>query len=629
MEDRMAHIITENGITCNFDLNSGVLQGNTSSPIKFRFAINPLLVMLEIEPQISLPPEIDFELHDTDEPADTESAFADDIDVYMESEPTALTATKNILDSFYNTSSLKINANKTKLCIVGRPASPEFTQCAENFGFSFVTEFTMLGITFDHKLENMNQNIDKCIRKMNNIRNFFAFFNLTLPGKIYICKSYILPQISYVGSILTFSDDYIEIIENLIYNFVNQHETVARSKIFSEPQEGGLGIPKIKPFLQSLDCLLFKKSLFIKDTWSTQLRNFAVKNDKFYFAKNCNIEDNPILHRIINSYTQFSLSFWLNHNNVHDMRIFNNIHIRDSLGQKITKRMFARNTWENFGDNIIKLKIKNILKEDKSFPTHAELNTLTNINFDNMDYWYLNQVFTNCLEDLKIKINLDCTVSLQRFMMNKDLKSKDFRVFLRKDIPKINEIATTIHRYNWAGVNPVDSLREIYFQSVWKTSYLPIDVRDFSLRFVNNYIKLNANIGRWDPTQTQDCTFCTQSYVVLGAAKEKYPHFFGICNITKPFATSYFNGFLEKIHFDFSIEWLLLGAPSVLNKNLAEIIIIEIMFLNFFLYRCRNKKKKPLLNDFHNFMSWNRKILLKNNAYKRNFKRLNFVFDNG
>ena len=149
------------------------------------------------------------------------------------------------------------------------------------------------------------------------------------------------------------------------------------------------------------------------------------------------------------------------------------------------------------------------------------------------------------------------------------------------------------------------------------------------MRFVNNYIKLNANIGRWDPTQTQDCTFCTTNHVVLGAAKEKYPHFFGTCNITQNFATSYFNEFLEKIHFNFSIEWLLLGAPSVLNKDLISIINIELMFMNYFLYNCRNKKKRPLLNDFHNYMTWNRKILFKNPSYKKNLKKLNFVFDTG
>ena len=184
----------------------------------------------------------------------------------------------------------------------------------------------------------MDRNITNCIRKMNNIRNFFAFFKLTIPGKIHITKSFLLPQITYVGSILTVSDEQISTIEDLIYNFINQDANIARSKIFSSHEEGGLGIPRIKVFLQSLDCLLFKKSLFVTDTWSTQLRNFATKNDKFYYSKNCNPDQNPILHRIISNYQDFALNFWMEHDNVHDMRVFNNCFVTDRQGQKITNK---------------------------------------------------------------------------------------------------------------------------------------------------------------------------------------------------------------------------------------------------------------------------------------------------
>ena len=59
------------------------------------------------------------------------------------------------------------------------------------------------------------------------------------------------------------------------------------------------------------------------------------------------------------------------------------------------------------------------------------------------------------------------------------------------------------------------------------------------------------------------------------------------------------------------------------------IINIEIMFLNFFLYNCRFKKKKPNIIDFSNYMRWNRVILFKNLSYSRKFAKLCFPFDNG
>ena len=363
----------------------------------------------------------------------------------METNCLALTCTKNILDEFYSVSSLQINSRKTKLCVVGRDAPPDFINLGNELGFEFVDVFKMLGVVFDKNLSLMDRNITNCIRKMNNIRNFFAFFNLTIPGKIHITKSFILLQITYIGSILSVSDEHIETIENLIYNFINQGANVARSKIFSSTQEGGFGLPRIKVFLQSLDCLLFKKSLFVVDTWSTQLRNFATKNDKFYFAKNCNIEENPILHRIIANYSEFAFNFWINHDNAQDMRVFNNPHVVDRLGQKITKQLFTNVTWLRDSDKIVKLKLKHFISEEKKVLPDNLLRQKTNCNFTFMECWHLRSIIKYSIENpdpkLKLfdKIDMSSGFTIQKFLMNKDLRSKDFRVFL---LPKQTDIKT-------------------------------------------------------------------------------------------------------------------------------------------------------------------------------------------
>ena len=95
------------------------------------------------------------------------------------------------------------------------------------------------------------------------------------------------------------------------------------------------------------------------------------------------------------------------------------------------------------------------------------------------------------------------------------------------------------------------------------------------------------------------------------------------------FANEYFNDFLQNTHVNFSIDWLLVGAPTTIAADLITIINIEIMFLNFFMYNCRFKKTKPRIIDFLHFMSWNRKVLLRNASYKKKFLRLQIPFDNG
>ena len=301
----------------------------------------------------------------------------------------------------------------------------------------------------------------------------------------------------------------------------------------------------------------------------------------------------------------------------------------DEFGQKITKNIFTRNTWTRDGDRIMKLKLRHFVSEDKKVLTNQSMNLKTNCNFTFNEWMTVKSIIKNCLKDLGENLDLSSTDSIQRFMMNSELRSKDFRTFFRPDRPQIKNLLTTKNRYSWANVTPVETAREVLFHKVWQTNFLPIDLRHFSLKFVNNYYKLNIHLHNTDPTISSDCSFCTTNYVALGAEREKIDHFFGKCHISQNFAKTYFSSFLQNTHATFSIDWLLVGAPTNLAADLIFLINIEIMFLNFFMYNCRFKRKKPLINDFLQYMSWNRKVLMRNNIYHKKFLRLQIPFDNG
>ena len=82
-----------------------------------------------------------------------------------------------------------------------------------------------------------------------------------------------LPLLNYVGAVVFPSEDIILQIENLIISFLCQSRPIAKSKIFSSVENGGLGIPKVIDFLRSLDILMYKKSLSIVDTWALEIKN--------------------------------------------------------------------------------------------------------------------------------------------------------------------------------------------------------------------------------------------------------------------------------------------------------------------------------------------------------------------
>ena len=325
LTERFSCISTPEGVTSFFKKNNGTTQGDRPSPDIFKIGLNPLLLKLTLSSEINLPREIQFNIRVDDPKPDKVSAFADDANVFSLMNVESLRFCTSTLKNFGKLSGLCINNSKTKVCPIGQPPSEDFLEYCNNTGYQVVNKFTMLGITFDNKLEEMDKNWDKVIVKMQKITRFWNIFNLSVVGKINITKCFILPQLNYVGSICTPSNDIINIIEDIITKFINYNSNISKEKIFSPTNQGGLGIPQVAVFLKSLDILLFKKSLQINDTWPKEIQNCALVYDNpLYFIDNLNKKTNPVLHRIISSFISFQFEFWVRGENLRDMRIFQN-----------------------------------------------------------------------------------------------------------------------------------------------------------------------------------------------------------------------------------------------------------------------------------------------------------------
>ena len=264
------------------------MQGDVVSPTLFKLVINLLLLKLHLDDNIKIPHDIHFNYNFHIDPPSNNSAFADDCIIFMEVLLDALDTCNDILKSFFEVSGLKVNAQKTKLCLVGDQSNALFKRHGERLGFQFVDSFRLLGVNFDNKLRHMDKNIDSCIEKMNRIRNFWGLFNLTIPGKINVIKCFLMSQINYIGSFLTFKEQHFEKIDQIICSFLCENQLIAKSKIFSRPEEGGLGLTRTKNLLKSLDVLLVKKSMYNNDTWAKDLFSYASLDDKLNFVMDIN-----------------------------------------------------------------------------------------------------------------------------------------------------------------------------------------------------------------------------------------------------------------------------------------------------------------------------------------------------
>ena len=206
------------------------------------------------------------------------------------------------------------------------------------------------------------------------------------------------------------------------------------------------------------------------------------------------------------------------------------------------------------------------------------------------------------------------------------IKSKHFRKFFITDTQDITKLINVNKRYNWAGNKKVEFAREVMYQKTWTLSYLPMHVKQFSVRLVNNTNKLNAGLNHFVSNIDDKCSYCIINNEE-SECRENTEHFFYQCKHTTSFAKKYFDKFFPTVGF--SKDWLLLGAPSTFSLSLMSILNIELMFLNLFLFRFRLTHNNPTIDDYNKFISLTRKIVLRNNNYKKSFDKIYKPFDNG
>ena len=624
---RSAVVTTPEGFTKNFKINVSVLQGARPSPDLFKIGLNPLVLKILVSNAVSIPPTIPFNVPVGTPPPDPISAFADDANIFKSLNIDELRNISTLLGQFGSTSGLCINANKTKICFIGRtPPSVEYRNLCTELGFNIVDEYKTLGITFDAKLERMGMNWDKVIVKLRKIANFWNIMYLTSPGKVNIIKTFLLSQVLYVGSILAPSQQNIEDIENIFVSFLNQHTVIARQKIFAPNEEGGLGIPRIATFLTSLDLLLFKKSLSINDTWCSELRYMALEStEPLYLIKNFESNVNPVLYRLVKSVWLYQEKFWIDNRNILDIRIFNNKLFLNANNEKVTRAWFLLPTWTGFlnQQRIHKLKFSSFLDNNNRPLDLQGLREKTGIlELTQFEFFRLNLLIRFNINKYRLLLNFPQS-NMSTLFNKRTTKSKDFRAILDKGAFCIEKSNTTIKRYNWVNLdrNIVDKERELMYQKTWTFSFLPINLRCFAFKLFNNRLLLNAHKAKFINNYNENCTFCVLRNAG-GGERETLRHFFFECPTNRDFAKDHFDLLLTNKTVEYNDRWALIGVQTEVNKGLQYFLNTEIILVFYFLLTTARRGILPNLNDWGQYIGTYRKLLTRNLTYKRAFDNM-------
>ena len=137
-----------------------------------------------------------------------------------------------------------------------------------------------------------------------------------------------------------------------------------------------------------------------------------------------------------------------------------------------------------------------------------------------------------------------------------------------------------------------DSRQSLFFYTTWNWSFLPNNIRDFTLKRTNAKIFLNAQIAHFNNDIQPFCTWCIR-YPHTDPPKETNHHFYFTCPTTYKLLESYFGNIFDS---DIDIEKLIFKG-HVSNFNFEMIYInIEVALFLYFLYDSGQKKKLPSLS---------------------------------
>jgi hypothetical protein len=250
-ENRSACLLLDDGnYSRSFDLGRGRAQGDNISPNTFNFGEQILIFIIELDENITgvwknffIPPHIGtnpdpFFMYKSRGETHKNESLADDNTTLMELSEDNLRCLRDILDKFGALSGLKCNYDKTMVMPVGNTTRIP----RKLYGFSLTNKIKLLGADITNNWEDLEKNFDTVTDKIESLILFWERFRLTLPGRIAIIKTLLVPQLNYLGCFLSPSDATIKRIQLALDSFALKGQVVSFDRHYLLPEQGGGGL---------------------------------------------------------------------------------------------------------------------------------------------------------------------------------------------------------------------------------------------------------------------------------------------------------------------------------------------------------------------------------------------------
>ncbi len=586
-----------------FNLGRGHAQGDSPSPILYNLAAQIQIFRIELDPLIeSVGPDAADPILELAPPhrykgeglgqTKKNESFADDSSNLVALRLETLSTIKQVLDNFKKLSGLSCNLEKSFVMRIG-DLSGEISQSIRDLGFAFRDKITLLGFTLQNYGDITATNFERISSKIDGLIRFWDRFFLSLPGKIVVYKTFLIPQLNYIASILTPSSDYLEGMEKKLQSFVTKGLSIAKKKIYAPVKEGGLGLFILKDFIASLQCNWIKRSFMnINDNWRYELaKNSGGNILDLVLDRKTNDCLGTVLKNIASSYCYFKCQFTRAGNNFLTVPIYCNAAIGYGRGYQSTlddiffqceqndelRATLRTVTWSNLirGNGEIFLRPR------------EEINLILGTLITNQQY----NTLANTLRITKKRYYKEGekATTIRDFMNSFKKGSKYFRKYVSQWNPK-DTLGTTTQVKTFLQLidcPPPGTVRLQNIYSNWNNYYYTSNIRVFLFKYYNNILGINSRVAHFNPDINGACTFCSLAFN-LPAPKESFVHLFYDCAIVNSLIRNVWGTFIRDLEIDKTVFFL---ANYSDNENYNRYLGTVLDILRFHIWQAKLEKK--------------------------------------
>jgi hypothetical protein len=619
---RKACIITGTGtgtgsLGPTFNLERGNAQGDVISPFIFNICYQILVLKIENDLQIK---KIEIPINRL---ADAEYVgavpgagprskkvfvFVDDLNILTVLDHENLNLIKQTLDNFGLISGLVCNVQKSNVLPVGLVA--DLSDEIRETGFNFVPEITVLGFLLNNEqnIFEINENIMK--KKIAGQIRFWNRLNLSLPGRINICKTMMYSQLNYIGSVIPVSLETISQIESAIHDYASGNLRTSVKRTFSPVKTGGLGLFGVKNFLDAQKASWIRRCKIADQDWKLTILNSGGGHVSCITEKKIDKSIFPVLHDIARAFRRFVTNFTMTDNNFLDNVILENealpIKIRENIPLKATDLdpvILESPERHNFFKN---LKIRSLTDGDTFINKPA----------------FCRQIGYAISRELWEKLDRIRRLAKTRYGSDPYKKSSNVLDFYgrwqkgSKCIRKVLENQTEpvlMHNMVKFAEN-TDTVINVTLaeklNGLWTKTFFSNETRTFIFKMHNNTLAVNTVVSHFVRHVSRNCTFCD---ILLNPEEEDETvlHLFFNCTPVETIRDTFFKRLTGDNRFVIHRREFFGEFRRNNNNFYNESINILTILLRKYFWDCKVRKNLPMINKAVSFIGDEIKIMGK------------------